>query len=86
LLVLVWNMSTNTCTVGYMTTRSLDDFRSDLDKQATAVAAARGRLTLELDVLKTKVLAALAAGMSEMEVHKLTGLSRTTVREWAGKQ
>jgi DNA invertase Pin-like site-specific DNA recombinase len=82
----MWLMSTKTCTVGFMTTRSLDDFRENLDERAARVRRAEDRLTNERAALKAVVLDALAAGMPENEVHRLTGLSRTTVREWAGKQ
>lgn len=80
-------MSTKLCTVSYMTdNRSLDDFRKSLDDRNTRYRKAAERLTNDRNALRAVVLAAIAAGMSEAEAAKVTGLSRMTIRAWQGKK
>jgi hypothetical protein len=79
-------MSTKPCTVLDMTgTRSLDDFRASLETRAGRVRRAADKLDHEKAALRAVVLDALAAGLTEVETAEITGLSRMTVRAWAGK-
>jgi hypothetical protein len=81
---------TNACMVIGMTenglfTVSLDEYREVLSRQGKIVTAAVSRLRTEREMLKDRVLGALAAGMSEVEASKLSGVTRETVRKWQGK-
>jgi transposase len=42
----------------------------------------RAALALARDVLRREVLAALVAGMSEVEAARVAGVSRMTIRAW----
>lgn len=64
----------------------------DKQNERLAVAAAASEYQTQLAaminakaVLKTRVLAAIAAGVSENEAAKLSGVTRKTVRDWQGK-
>lgn len=63
----------------------LDQYREQLDKQGTKLAAARRKLELSTDVLKATVQAAVQAGISKSEAARLAGVRRETVIEWCGK-
>lgn len=56
----------------------LDAASRDYDRAGEAFEAAR-------DALREAVLSALSAGMSEVEAAQRAGVTRMTVRKWAGK-
>lgn len=64
----------------------LGDYRGEIDRISTEYQVALRRMTNTKAKLKTVVLAAIRAGMSENEASKLSSVTRKTVREWQGKK
>lgn len=64
---------------------SLDDYRRAIDKDGQQLRSARSRVRNTTEVLKSRVLRAIAAGLSENEAAKISGVTRETIRTWQGK-
>lgn len=56
-----------------------------LTKKGSALSAARTRETHARAELRDAVLRAAAEGFSELNISRLTGVTRDTVRQWLGK-
>lgn len=75
------------CTVQYMTdSRTPEDFRKSIDVAASQLAAAESLVRGRRESLVSLVRAGIAAGLSELEISGLCGVSRMTVRRWIGKE
>jgi uncharacterized protein YjcR len=57
-----------------------------LERQARRYHAANDKRTEARDALRDQVIAARSEGMSEVEMAKVCGVSRMTVRGWLGKE
>lgn len=66
--------------VVYMT-----DSRQDVKKTGARFARKRQERDEARDALRAAVVAAVADGVSEVEVSELAGVDRMTVRSWLGK-
>lgn len=64
---------------------NLDDYRQQIDKDGAALRAARTRVTNTTEILRSRVVRAVEAGMSEKEASEIAGVTRDTVRRWLGK-
>lgn len=63
----------------------IDEFRADIGQKGEDVAALTVSLESARVLLRESVLAGLGAGISELEASKLAGVTRDSVRRWAGK-
>lgn len=59
---------------------------ASLHKAGRQLAKARGAQRKALDDARTEALAAVAGGLSEVDVAHILGVDRMTVRKWRGKR
>lgn len=62
-----------------------DQYRTAVAVWADAYATNRRRLQESRDELRDAVQQAVAAGVTEVEAARLSGVTRMTVRKWVGK-